>query len=383
MKLPRFIFGTSTLGNLYEEKTYAQKLEIVRTIITTATNNIESKQQQQQQDLRSSNNIIPDENLEKPLIMFDSAGKYGAGLALETLGQILNDLQVPPENILISNKLGWERVPLTASGVPTFESDIWINLHHDASQSIGYDGILRCYHQGNELLGGQYTASLVSVHDPDEYCLIPDTTTTTTATTTPISSKEQDTSILMDSRRRDILRAYEALSELKRTNKVQSVGVSTKDYRIIEWLMNEENSRLVHLDWAMISCSFTIHTHSPDVVSLIKRLNTNGIAVINSAIFNSGFLLGTDYYNYVKIARETHPDLYTWRDQFFQVCDEYSLTPLTACLHFNFIHTNIHITSIAINPSSPEQVLEYYDSLRVKVPQAFWDRLRTLHLINI
>lgn len=377
MKLPRFIFGTSALGNLYEEKTYAEKLEIVRSVINAVRNETQSTNDKHNTTI---DGYVEEKQNEQPLIMLDTAGKYGAGLALETLGSILQDLQVSPESVLISNKLGWERVPLSSSGKPTFESDIWINLDHDAIQSISHDGILRCYHQGNELLGKHgYQAQIVSVHDPDEYCNIPSPSTTCTLTSYDLKQHEMG----IDSRQCDLLNAYKALSELKHSNKVHSVGVGTKDYRMIEWLTSEGNRHLVHLDWAMLACSFTIHTHSPDVVALIKQLSSRNISVINSAIFNSGFLLGTDYYNYVKVSRATHLDLYLWRDQFFEVCHEYSLTPLTACLHFNFIHSDVCITSIAINPGNPTQVQEYYDAIKIQVPEAFWDRLRTLKLISI
>ena len=41
-------------------------------------------------------------------------------------------------------------------------------MEHDAIQDISYDGILRCYEEGCELLG-DYKPQMVSVHDPDEY----------------------------------------------------------------------------------------------------------------------------------------------------------------------------------------------------------------------
>lgn len=43
-----------------------------------------------------------------------------------------------------------------------------MGIDNDAEQDISYEGILRCYEQGNELLG-DYNTSLASVHDPDEY----------------------------------------------------------------------------------------------------------------------------------------------------------------------------------------------------------------------
>lgn len=44
-------------------------------------------------------------SVQKPVV-FDCAGKYGAGLALQSLGNCLKILNVKPENVLISNKLG-------------------------------------------------------------------------------------------------------------------------------------------------------------------------------------------------------------------------------------------------------------------------------------
>jgi D-threo-aldose 1-dehydrogenase len=51
---------------------------------------------------------------------------------------------------------------------PTFEPVCGKDLKYDAVQKISYEGIIECFHQGNELLGG-YIPQMISVHDPDEY----------------------------------------------------------------------------------------------------------------------------------------------------------------------------------------------------------------------
>ncbi len=139
LRIPPIIFGTSALGNLYIDLSKEKKLSIIK---------------------RCIDNVAPP-------VVFDSAGKYGAGLALEILGECLSTLNVCADNIIISNKLGWYRTPLTAEE-PTFEYGVWKNINHDAVQKISYDDIIECFEQGNELLKG-YIPSLVSVHDPDEY----------------------------------------------------------------------------------------------------------------------------------------------------------------------------------------------------------------------
>src|SRR5690606_20692148 len=128
-------------------------------------------------------------------VVIDTAGTNGAGLALEVLRRELEALQVDPADVLISNKLAWRRVPLTTSE-PTFEPGAWIDIQHDAVQDISYNGILRCWAEGSELLG-PYHARLLSVHDPDEYLAA--------------ASDEGD----RQRRLNDILSAYRALTELR------------------------------------------------------------------------------------------------------------------------------------------------------------------------
>jgi len=140
VRIPRLVFGTSCLGNLYDALPAETKLAISREWF---------------------------EHVPAPVAL-DSAGKYGAGLALEMIGVNLRELGVPPERVVISNKLGWLRVPLKTPE-PTFEPGVWANLEHDAVQRIGYAGILECWEQGCELLGEPYRPQLASVHDPDEY----------------------------------------------------------------------------------------------------------------------------------------------------------------------------------------------------------------------
>src|SRR4051812_34072743 len=237
LNLPPVIFGTSALGNLFVALSDADKLEIVKECVYHS----------------------------KGTVVFDSAGKYGAGLALETLGKCLKELNVKPQDVIISNKLGWVRTDLKTEE-PTFEPGVWKDLKYDAVQKISYDGIMECYEQGNELLGG-YIPQMVSVHDPDEYMAN--------------AQDEQHAQQLY----RDILSAYEALSDLKRSGKVKAIGVGAKDWKIIQRIAGD-----VSLDWVMIANSMTIKNHPQDLLNFINALDRKGIAIINSAVFHSGFL---------------------------------------------------------------------------------------------
>ena len=324
---PNVVFGTSGLGNLYQAVPFETKRAIVNECILHA---------------------------QKP-VFFDSAGKYGAGLALEALGNALKELGVNPHDVQISNKLGWLRTELKAPE-PTFEPGVWRDLKHDAIQKISYDGILECYHQGNQLLNG-YKADLVSVHDPDEYL----------ANATDAADHKK--------RYADIMDAYTALSELKATGQVKAIGVGSKDWRIIKSITDE-----VKLDWVMIANSMTVHSHPKDLLDYMQWLDENGIAVINSAVFNGGFLVGSDYYNYQLKDAVADKALFDWRDKFNQLCAEHQIKPAEAC--FAFGKSAPGVKCIALNTTRPEKVAGNLALTSKQIPAEFWQAMKQLALIS-
>jgi D-threo-aldose 1-dehydrogenase len=330
IQLPPVIFGTSGLGNLYEDLEEEVKIEIVEACIRLCGGRA----------------------------VFDSAGKYGAGLALEVLGRALHRLNVDPKDVVISNKLGWMRCAMQGEE-PTFEPGIWKNLRYDAVQKIGYAGIMECYEQGNELLGG-YTPTMVSVHDPDEYM-----------------AGAGGRGDLERRRYRDILEAYEALFQLKREGRVSAVGVGAKDWRIIERIVGD-----VPLDWVMFANSMTVKKHPVELAGLIRKLADQGVSVINSAVFHSGFLVGSDYFDYRRMDRAdpVSGPLFRWREDFFAVCDEFRVRPAAACVQFALKVPGI--MSIALQTSDPRRVKENLELATQLLPGAFWRTLRERELIE-
>ncbi|MGX5690492.1 aldo/keto reductase [Arcticibacter tournemirensis] len=326
--LPRVIFGTSALGNLYTALPYEVKEEIVGECV------------------RNSQGTV----------VFDSAGKYGAGLALESLGNCLDNLNVSPESVIISNKLGWYRTNLKTPE-PTFEPGVWKDLKFDAVQKISYEGILECFRQGNLLLG-KYTPQLISVHDPDEYLAIART------------SAEEDKLY------QDILEAYKALLSLKKTHQVL-VGVGAKSWKAIERIYAD-----IKLDWVMIANSMTIKNHPPELLNFMEKLKLDGVKIINSAVFHAGFLTGGDYYDYKLIKPDTneHKEIFKWRDEFFELCREFNIKPATACVQFALSAPGV--VSIALNTTNPKRVKENIGMAYEVVPAPFWKAMKEKGLIS-
>jgi D-threo-aldose 1-dehydrogenase len=324
---PKVIFGTSGLGNLYVAPSDTDKLAIVEACIYNSV---------------------------KPAV-FDSAGKYGAGLALESLGKCLHQLSVKPEDVLISNKLGWLRTELKTPE-PTFEPGVWRDLKFDAVQRISYKGIIECYEQGNALLNG-YNAALVSVHDPDEY----------------IESGQSQSE--KEKLYKDVLEAYQALHDLKRQKVIKAIGIGSKSWRVIEKVANE-----VDLDWIMLANSMTVYSHPPELVAFMEKLKDKGIAIINSAVFNGGFLIGSDYYNYEPVNPVSHPELYQWRARFYELCAVHELQPAAVCAGFGLNAPGV--VSIALNTTNQKRIAGNIAMPTIRIPAVFWADMKELRLMD-
>ena len=330
ISVPPIIYGTSYLGNLYRNIPYDEKLALIRKWFECT----------------------------ETLVVIDTAGKYGAGLALEIIGKGLGDLGIAPEDIIISNKLGWYRVPLKTKE-PTFEPGAWAGLENDAVQVFSYDGIIRCYEQGNELLGGTYRSEVVSVHDPDEYLFA--------------AKNDED----RDRRLSEVLEAYRALFDLKKEGKVKAVGIGSKDWYSIRSLYEH-----VPFDWVMLANSFTIFSHPPDLLAFMDRLQKEGVGIINSAVFHGGFLTGGDLFDYQDIPPDSEKGkiIFPWREGFSEACRLNHVNPANACMQFGISHPAI--ASIALNTSKPEKMDHNTEVLFNKLPGAFWEDLKTERLID-
>ena len=68
----------------------------------------------------------------------------------------------------------------------------------------------------------------------------------------------------------------------------------------------------------MLANSFTVMSHPPELVAFIASLTQRQVAIINSAVFHSGFLVGGRYFDYRVVSAENTADkpLFAWRKSF-------------------------------------------------------------------
>ncbi len=88
LRVPPIVFGCSALGNLYQVIPDVAKLEIVSEWFEHVS----------------------------PTVFIDTAGKYGAGLALEVLGQALAKFEIPPDDVSDQQQARLEAGPAHDAG---------------------------------------------------------------------------------------------------------------------------------------------------------------------------------------------------------------------------------------------------------------------------
>ena len=324
-----FVCGTSALGNLYRELEPREKLDICAAWF---------------------------EQLPKPIVI-DTAGRYGAGLALDEIGRCLRELRIDPNDVIISNKLGWKRIPLVGDE-PTFEPGLWKGLKHDAEQAISYKGVLQCWQEGCRALGEDYRPQLVSIHDPDEYL--------------DASASPADRERRFDA----ILEAYRALDDLKKSGEVALIGVGAKDWSVIR---NIDAS--FSLDWIMFATLLTLYRHPKELVEDVGAIGRNGVTIINAGVFHSGFLVGGPYFDYQPAeTNTTEPvDLFAWRQQLYQLCEKHDVRPAQACVQF--ATSAAGISTVALNCDNAQRVAENLTAVEKPIPSEFWRELRVEGII--
>jgi D-threo-aldose 1-dehydrogenase len=112
-------------------------------------------------------------------------------------------------------------------------------------------------------------------------------------------------------------------------------------------------------------------------------MESKGVYVINSAVFHSGFLVGSDYYDYrlVEKGDPKNDALFKWREEFFEVCRKFNVKPAQACVQFAL---NVPgVKSIALNTTDVKRVKENLEMANTEIPVEFWEALQSKGLIQL
>jgi D-threo-aldose 1-dehydrogenase len=167
------------------------------------------------------------------------------------------------------------------------------------------------------------------------------------------------------------------LQKLKSEGEVVGVGVGAKD-----WTSIRELGKYCDFDWVMFANSFTVMQHPKELETFMSELADKQIAIINSALFHGGFLLGGEYFDYRLLqpgAAEDRSRL-DWRSKFQTICERHKVTPFDAGVAFGAAHPAVN--AIALSSGRADRVPTHVAVLKKNIPNELWVDLKDAGLIR-
>ncbi len=280
---------------------------------------------------------------------FDTAPWYGRGLAEHRLGGFLRTK--PREKFIITTKVG--RTLHRPRNVKTFKRDPWLGgLAFEVKFDYSYDGIMRSYEQALQRLSLDTVDALI-VHDLDPLFHSPEEQT----------NHEHDLEAT----------GLKALEELKSAGDIKAFGMGINQKESLAQL-----AQRLPLDFVLVAMPYTLIDQESLHDGMEKCLK-NLTSVIIGAPFASGILATGSVANSKYAYANASDELQLKVKNIETVCNTYAVPLKAAALQFVLAHPAV--VSTIPGAISAEQVKENIDCVESKIPETFWEELKTKGLI--
>jgi D-threo-aldose 1-dehydrogenase len=290
--LPSFGLGCAPIGDLYERVTDEQAVATVHRA------------------------------LELGIRLFDTAPRYGAGLAERRLGLALRG--VDRAGLMIATKVGW-----------------LLDDDGTARADFSADGVARSLEASLRRLGLD-AVDLVHVHDPDDHM------------------------------REALTEAIPALCKLRDEGVIRAIGAGMNSSTALAQLVAGTG-----IDAVLIAGRYTL-LEQPALADLLPACADNSVDVIAAGVFNSGLLADprpAAPYNYAPAPEQTLAR--TLRLQ--EICLRHGVPLKAAALRFPLGHPAVR--SVVVGAVTPDEVAENARLRETDIPSALWEDLVAAELL--
>lgn len=275
---------------------------------------------------------------------FDTAPLYGYGLAEQRLGSAID--QTPRSELILSTKVG----RLLREGAPRDDTQYYdgVPFYKDVSSAgplwdFSYDGIRTSVSESAQRVGVE-GFDILLLHDPDDH--FPEASTT----------------------------GFTALADLRAEGTVKAVGAGMRQTAIQTALVRE-----CDLDVVLVAGRYTLLDQSA-LDDLLPSCTERDVSVVVGGVFNSGILAAPSpgaLFEYVPA-----PDDVLYRvSRMQEICSRHDVPLAAAALQFPFAHPQV--CSVLLGPRSIAELDTNIEMLKVDIPPAMWDELRTAGAIRV
>ena len=102
--------------------------------------------------------------------------------------------------------------------------------------------------------------------------------------------------------------------------------------------------------------------------------------MVNSAVFNAGFLIGGPWFDYRRPDLRSDAALFAWRDMFLKLCQKFAVNPADVCVQFGLAVPGI--VAVALNTGKPERIRENVASATNPIPAELWSSMKRERLVD-
>ncbi|MGI2329116.1 aldo/keto reductase [Planococcus sp. YIM B11945] len=276
---------------------------------------------------------------------FDTAPFYGAGLAELRLGEILSSYN--RDDFLLSSKVGRIILDEEEEKEGLFEYGRKNKINTDYTE----DGTLKSIEDSLKRLKTD-RLDMVYVHD-----LSPD-----------FLGDEWITKF--DEARKG---AFRVLDRLRDEGVIKAWGLGVNRTTPIEVALELEEA---HPDLSLSATQYTLLQHERALERMMPLAEKKGGGLVIGGAFNSGALLGGDFFDYQEIT----PEIKKRVERFTDVARNHGVKLKDAALQFSTAHPAVK--AVVTGSTRPDRIKEDLAALQSTIPSAFWEELVEAKLIS-
>lgn len=132
-------------------------------------------------------------------------------------------------------------------------------------------------------------------------------------------------------------------------------------------------------DVFLLASQYSLIDHAYALNHVFPEIEKRNLSLVMGSNLNAGFLSGSERYNYDP-KKPIPPEFIAKRDQLREIAQAHQVDLRTASLQFALFPK----MAISVIPGAhtPQQVTENVESLKVKIPDAFWQELKEQKIIE-
>ncbi|MCC3273189.1 aldo/keto reductase [Arthrobacter zhangbolii] len=167
--------------------------------------------------------------------------------------------------------------------------------------------------------------------------------------------------------------AFRVLARLQEEGVISGWGLGVNTTEPIELAMDMEQAAPT---MNLSATQYTLLQHERALQRMMPAALDKGVGIVVGGPFNSGALLGGDYFDYAEIP----PAVKARIDQMTAIARRHNVSLKAAALQFSTAHPAV--AAVIPGSSRPERLAEDMAAITARIPGAFWDELLENRLIS-